>query len=102
MPVGRNMLRITEGLLGILLEGGMPGATAAWAVDLLTLYVTALAAEKSAWQTQDDALRPMAQAIGAATAEEYPHIHALHHLPRVSLSEYNRGQHGSKAVTLGH
>ena len=37
-------------------------------MDLLTLYVTALAAEKSAWQTQDEALRPMAQAIGAEGA----------------------------------
>ena len=55
----------------------MPGATAVWAVDLLTLYVTALAAEKRAWQTQDDAPRPMALAIGEATAVEYPHIHAL-------------------------
>jgi AcrR family transcriptional regulator len=77
LPSGPNMLRITEALLGLLLEGGMPGARAAWAVDMLTLYVTAIAAEQSSSQTHDDSIRRAEQAMSAVTPTEYPHVHAL-------------------------
>jgi AcrR family transcriptional regulator len=41
IPTGPNMLRITEGLLDVLVGGGVPVQTAAWAIDRLLLYVAA-------------------------------------------------------------
>ena len=78
IPVGPNALRLTEMLLGLLLEGGMPPSTAAWAVDMLTLYVTAIAAEQSLRQAQEDPLGRAEQAIRTLPEAEYPLIHALH------------------------
>jgi AcrR family transcriptional regulator len=46
-PSGPHSLIFIDSLLGLLLEGGMESARAAWAVDLLMLYVTANAAEHS-------------------------------------------------------
>ena len=77
LPSGPNMLRITETLLGLLSDGGMQGTTAAWAVDLLTLYVTAIAAEQSSSQTHDDSIKQAERAMAEVTPAEYPHIHAL-------------------------
>lgn len=74
IAVGPNALRITETLLGHLDKGGVDRPTAAWAVDLLTLYVTAVAAEHS--QRDAEALGPVARAIEAVSAEEYPRIFA--------------------------
>lgn len=74
IAVGPNALRITETLLGHLDKGGVDRATAAWAVDLLTLYVTAVAAEHS--QRDAEALGPVARAIEAVSVEEYPRIFA--------------------------
>jgi AcrR family transcriptional regulator len=78
VPVGPNALRLTESLLGLLLESGMPGPTVAWAVDLLTLYVTGLAAEQSLRDMQEDPLRHAEQVMRDLPADDYPHIHALH------------------------
>ena len=77
IAVGPNALRIIEALLGLLEEGGVDGATAAWAVDLLTLYVTAVAAEQSQRRGRpEDALGPIARVIGAVSAREHPRIFA--------------------------
>src|ERR1700733_356366 len=46
IAVGPNALRITEKLLVLLEEAGVSAATAAWAVDLLVLFVTASVAER--------------------------------------------------------
>lgn len=76
VAAGPNALRITEALLGHLDEGGVDPATAAWAVDLLTLYVTAVAAEHSHRRDDAEALGPVARAIGAVSEKEYPRIFA--------------------------
>ena len=76
LAAGPNALRILETLLGLLEEGGVDRATAAWAVDLLTLYVTAVAAEQSHRQGDPDFLGPIARVIGAVSAREHPRIHA--------------------------
>ncbi|WP_225850063.1 TetR/AcrR family transcriptional regulator [Streptomyces sp. HPF1205] len=39
IPTGPNMLRVTEGLLGIMIGAGIPVRTAAWSIDRLLLYV---------------------------------------------------------------
>ena len=76
IAVGPHALRILDTLLGLLKEGGMDRATAAWAVDLLMLYVTAIAAEQGEREGVPDALGRVAQAIARAPANEYAHVHA--------------------------
>jgi AcrR family transcriptional regulator len=46
-PSNLDTLRISEGLLAILLTGGIDPQTAAWAIDSLTLYVNAYSLEVS-------------------------------------------------------
>ncbi|WP_116199216.1 TetR/AcrR family transcriptional regulator [Amycolatopsis circi] len=47
VPTHLETLRVSEGILAILLAGGIEPQTAAWALDSLTLYVTAYAWEVS-------------------------------------------------------
>lgn len=77
VAAGPNALRIIEALLGLLEEAGVDQPTAAWAVDLLSLYVTAIAAEESnRREHQADPLGPIAQVIGAVSPQEHPRVHA--------------------------
>jgi AcrR family transcriptional regulator len=46
-PSNLDTLRVTEGMLAILLAGGIAPQTAAWAIDALSLYVTAYTLEVS-------------------------------------------------------
>ena len=46
-PSNRDTLRVSEGMLAILLAGGIAPQTAAWAIDSLTLYVGAYSLEVS-------------------------------------------------------
>lgn len=46
-PMQRETLRVTEGMLGIVLAGGVDPQTAAWAIDALYLYVNAFCLETS-------------------------------------------------------
>jgi len=77
IPVGPQALRLIETLLGLLLEGGIDPAVAAWAVDLLTLHVAAIAAEQDVRRAQGDTFGPVTRAVAAVSAADYPHIHAL-------------------------
>ncbi|MEV4637787.1 TetR/AcrR family transcriptional regulator [Actinoplanes sp. NPDC049548] len=47
VPSGPNALRVSEGMLAILLAGGVPPEVAAWALDRLFLYLVADAYESS-------------------------------------------------------
>jgi AcrR family transcriptional regulator len=47
VPTNLDTLRVREGLLAILLAGGVEPQTAAWALDALSLYVSAYALEQS-------------------------------------------------------
>ncbi|WP_433074579.1 TetR/AcrR family transcriptional regulator [Dactylosporangium sp. CA-052675] len=47
VPTNLETLRVNEGMLAILLAGGVAPRTAAWAIDALSLYVSAYALEKS-------------------------------------------------------
>ena len=47
VPTHLATLRVREGLLAILLAGGIEPQTAAWALDALSLYVSAYALEQS-------------------------------------------------------
>ncbi|MGI5459649.1 TetR/AcrR family transcriptional regulator [Streptomyces sp. CA-249302] len=46
-PTDRETLRVSEGMLAILLAGGVAPQAAAWAVDALLLYVAAYCLERS-------------------------------------------------------
>jgi AcrR family transcriptional regulator len=46
-PSNLDTLRVSEGMLAILLAGGVEPQTAAWAIDSLTLYVNAYSLEFS-------------------------------------------------------
>jgi AcrR family transcriptional regulator len=78
IPSGPNMVELTESLLDLLQQGGVGLDQAAWAVDLLLLHASAVAAERD--NRRDDhevALRRAEQALTSASAAEHPHIHAL-------------------------
>jgi AcrR family transcriptional regulator len=46
-PTNLETLRVSEGMLGIVLAGGVDPQTAAWAIDSLTLYINAFCLELS-------------------------------------------------------
>ena len=46
-PTDPEILRVTEGMFGILLTGGVAPQSAAWAVDALSLYVAGYCLERS-------------------------------------------------------
>jgi AcrR family transcriptional regulator len=67
VPTNRETLRVTEGMLGVQLAGGVDPQTAAWAIDTLIVYVNAFClesalrdrhAEENGWAVnRDESLR---------------------------------------------
>jgi AcrR family transcriptional regulator len=49
-----DTLRVAEGMLTILISGGVPPQTAAWAIDSMSLYINAYTLEISLVQAQRD------------------------------------------------
>lgn len=78
IPCGPNAMRMTEMLLDLLLEGGVVPAVAAWAVDLILLHVTAIAAEQSVRRNQESPVERVALFYESNSGTEHPHIQALH------------------------
>jgi AcrR family transcriptional regulator len=76
VAVGPNALRVSEALLALLEDGGVDLPTGAWAVDLLTLYVTALMAEHAGGLDPATPDGAVARAIAGARADEYPRVAA--------------------------
>ncbi|MGW2522024.1 TetR/AcrR family transcriptional regulator [Streptomyces sp. NPDC001617] len=80
-PTDLETLRVSEGLLAILLAGGVAPQAAAWAVDALLLYVAAYCLETSIARrrsAQDDAawVLDRDELLGRLTAlpaEAFPH-----------------------------
>jgi AcrR family transcriptional regulator len=75
IAAGPNALRLVETLLEILEHAGVDEATAAWAVDLLLLYVTAIAAEQSQRNQEVDPMGTIASVIGEVSEADYPRLH---------------------------
>ena len=79
-PSGPNYLSLVETILALLHDGGVPGAQAAWGVDVLLQVATATAAEQSARQgdaaaeNEQDAL---VSALRAVSPDSYPRIAAV-------------------------
>lgn len=76
IAIGPNAFRVTETLLALLAEGGVDLATAAWAVDLLVLYVTAIVAEHSGGTAPGPSDGTVSRAILGISEAQYPRIHA--------------------------
>lgn len=76
IPMGPNSLRLCEAALGLMNEGGVPDAVAAWGLDLLMLYVTACAAENTQHTEPDRGVSRVAAAMTATPTADYPNIHA--------------------------
>lgn len=79
-PSGPSYFSLVDTILALLREGGVPDREAAWAVDLLLLYATALAAERSnrrASSRAADEFSALATAISTADAARYPNVARL-------------------------
>jgi AcrR family transcriptional regulator len=84
VPLGERALQSSENMLGILKAGKLPDQVAAWAVDLIPLYVTATAFEESVqgasgW-TEDDVVEyvgGLRRFFEGLPAEKYPVMVAL-------------------------
>ena len=77
VPLGLNSLRIMESILGLLKEGRIDDHKAAWGVDLLTLYVTATAAEQSVRQCHTGESEPAGHTLSSVSEHEFPIVFAL-------------------------
>jgi AcrR family transcriptional regulator len=76
-PSGENYLALVNEILALLVEGGASVRGAAWGVDLLLLYPTAVAVEHSAPRFQNDEVSALAARLAAVDAARYPHIARL-------------------------
>jgi AcrR family transcriptional regulator len=79
-PSGAHYLDLVEALLVILAEGGVPDDRAAWAIDLLPLFSTAIAAEQGTRHRSIDAgdeEDAVVAAVLSASPETHPRIAAL-------------------------
>jgi AcrR family transcriptional regulator len=78
VPTNLDTLRVNEGMLGIMLAGGLDPQTAAWAIDALVLYVNAFCLEaalrdRQAGQAEGRVSREEMLSRFAALPDTYPH-----------------------------
>ncbi|MDN3358683.1 TetR/AcrR family transcriptional regulator [Actinomadura sp. DC4] len=78
-PSGPNYLAMADAILALLAEGGVSGRAAAWGLDLLLLYPTAVAVEHAPKSSarQDEELSALGATIAAVDPARYPHIAGL-------------------------
>jgi AcrR family transcriptional regulator len=84
IPSGDNSLRIAESMLSLLKAGGVEDQSAAYAADLLTTYINAIAFEYSTYRTLHEdpeheahEVERIAQRFASLSRERYPTIAAL-------------------------
>jgi AcrR family transcriptional regulator len=84
IPSGDNTLRVAESILSLLKAGGVGDQAAAYAVDLLTTYVNAIAYEQSLYATVHEdpehverEVARVAERFASLPPERYPTIAAL-------------------------
>jgi len=79
-PSGPNFMALAEAILALLSEGGVTDQAAAWGLDLLLLYPTAIAVEHGTATPatqQADELSALAESIAAVDPARYPHVAGL-------------------------
>jgi hypothetical protein len=84
IATGPNSLPMWEVLLGLLKEGGVDHARRVWGVDMLLLYVTAVAAEQSNWRATGQDFGRVRSALSAVSAEKFPLVSSLFQGERLS------------------
>src|SRR3954471_10708855 len=84
IPTGENAMRGVESMLSLLKAGGASDEAAAYAADLLSLYVTAIAYEESLYarlysdpQHEEQEVERLAERFAALDAERFPTMAAL-------------------------
>jgi AcrR family transcriptional regulator len=82
VPIGPNATRIAEGMLAILVAGGVPTHIAALAGDTLTLYIVAHAYEATIWQKRFDEegfayTDRLREYFASLPADRFPHISSM-------------------------
>jgi AcrR family transcriptional regulator len=84
IPVGDNALRVNESMLSLLRAGGVGDQAAAYAADLLSMYVTATAYEQSLYaqlysdpEHEQREVARIAERFAAVSPERFPTIAAL-------------------------
>jgi AcrR family transcriptional regulator len=84
VPRGENSLRVANAMIGIMLEGEVPDAVAAFAVDQLSLYITAVAYEETLMPVFGDDAPDVLQFVQelrtyfeSLPVDRFPHIVAL-------------------------
>lgn len=77
IAIGSNSLRIWERLLSLLTQGGVDDIKAAWGVDLIILYVTAIAAEQDIRRASGRGLERVQSALNAVSEGEFPLVYAM-------------------------
>jgi AcrR family transcriptional regulator len=84
IPTSHNAMLIVERMIALLKEGSLDDTTVSWAVDLLYLYMTAVAAEQSAHndsaslgETEAGNVQKVREHFESLSAERYPMIVAL-------------------------
>jgi len=81
VPTGENALRVADTLMGVLLAGGVTPRDAAWACDILPLFVTAAAMETDTYQERGDApdhiVDHLQGVFSTLSPDRYPNL-ALH------------------------
>jgi AcrR family transcriptional regulator len=76
VPTNLDTLRVAEGILAILLAGGVEPRTAAWALDALTLYVCGYTLERSLVERDQEwvlSREELMDRFGALPADRFPH-----------------------------
>jgi AcrR family transcriptional regulator len=108
IPLGEAALQTSECLLGILKASGLPDQAAAWAIDLIPLYVTAVAFEENVqrgdqWSPEDlerflDGLRSY---FAALPADRFPLMMALAGPLTAGAAGDDRFEFGISVITAG-
>lgn len=76
IATGPHSLRMWEVLLGLLKEGGVDDTRLIWGVDMLLLYVTAVAAEQGNWQATGQDFGRIKNALAGVSADQFPLVSA--------------------------
>jgi AcrR family transcriptional regulator len=78
VPVGPNLVRITEWVLAVLRGAGVPDRAAAWFPDLGSLVVAAQAVEDYLSSTTDEEMiRAMGEYFSKLPADRFPNVIAV-------------------------
>ncbi|AKU15490.1 TetR/AcrR family transcriptional regulator [Luteipulveratus mongoliensis] len=104
VPTHPDLVRMSEGMLAIMLAGRLSPQSAAWGIDLLALYITGYCYEQSLWVAQyadaKDSLDDLRERFEALPAEDFPLTHQ--HLDELmSGEEGDRFDYGIACILQG-